>query len=224
MAQLSKIVRKHLTNNQSIADCVRRGLINYSALARSICAEYHIKDKDFDAVLMACRRTAKRLPQKLENDRAILQLVKKAKVTLETKMVVVIIEKPRHMERLFAFHTEVKREQGDLLILEGEDAITLIFSENWLSEVRALFKGKILRVREHLVLVNMAFSQKIEKTSGVIAYVYRIFAEHGINILEEVSCWTSIMFMIEEKDLKTVSEALRMPHGHSRLLDVETDL
>lgn len=208
MPSVSKIVRKFLTDNQSVADCAQRGLINYSALARLICQD--IGQKKFDAVLMACRRSVERRPKRTGKDEAILQIMRRASVNLQTKMVVVIIEKPRTFDKIYELQFAANEEGGSFLIIEGEDVVTCILSEDWLSETKIAFKSRILRISENLVRVHIRFSRKIETVPGVIAFVYRLLAEHNINVLEEMSCWTDLMVMIEEKDMQAVSEALRV--------------
>jgi hypothetical protein len=206
MQPTSKVIRKFLADNQSIADCAQRGLVNYSALARLICSQANIRQ--FDAVLMACRRIIKRRPKKSGKDETILQVMKRSSVNLQTKMAVVIIEKPRSFERLSVLRDEANDEGSTFSLIEGEDVVTLIISETLLSEVKTAFKGRILRISEDLVRVHMRFSRKIETIPGVIAFVYRLFAEHNINVLEEMSCWTDLMVMVEEKDLQAVADAL----------------
>lgn len=206
MQPTSKVIRQFLAENQSIADCAQRGLINYSALARLISSQSGIRN--VDAILMACRRLIKRRPKKAGKDETILQIMKRSSVNLQTKMAVVIIEKPRSFDRLIELKDTAQEEGSTLSLIEGEDVVTLIISESLLSEVRTAFKGRILRVSEDLVRVHMRFSRKIESIPGVIAYVYRLFAEHNINVLEEMSCWTDLMVMVEEKDLQAVADAL----------------
>jgi hypothetical protein len=208
MSDISKNVRKFLADNQSIADCAQRGLINYSALARLICNQ--TGTRKVDAVLMACRRIVKRRPKINSKDENILQIMRKASINLQTKMVVVIIEKPRTFEKIYQLQESVREEGGTFSIIEGEDVVTMIMSDNWVSEARSVFKGRILRVSEDLVRVHIRFSRKIETVPGVIAFVYRLLAEHNINVLEEMSCWTDLMVMVEEKDMQAVADALRV--------------
>lgn len=208
MLTISKVVRKFISDNQSIADCAQRGLINYSALARLICSQSGIRK--VDAVLMSCRRQVERRPKRVSKDEAILQIMKRASINLQTKMAVAIIEKPRNFEKIFEIQSMVSEEGGSFSIIEGEDVVTFILSDDWLSEVRSTFKGRILRISEDLVRVHMRFSRKIETVPGVIAFVYRLLAEYNINVLEEMSCWTDLMVMIEEKDMQAVADALRV--------------
>ena len=47
----------------------------------------------------------------------------------------------------------------------------------------------------------MIFDEKIETTAGVVSYIYSLLSEKGINIYEEMSCWTDLMIVIDENDL-----------------------
>jgi len=58
------------------------------------------------------------------------------------------------------------------------------------------------------VQISMLLSEEVEIVPGVVAYVYGLLAEHGINLREEMSCWTDLMLVIEQKDLETAVRLL----------------
>ena len=49
----------------------------------------------------------------------------------------------------------------------------------------------------------------LENTPGVNAFVYSKFREHGINIVEQISCWTDTIVVISEDDIATVMKFLK---------------
>lgn len=204
----AKKIRTFLSENQSISDCLGRGLVNYSSLARVICKE--IGTTKFDAVLMSCRRLAKKPSFKKQRDNAIRALLRKAKVSIQTRMAVAIVEKPRSYDKIVALEEEVADEGGSISLVEGHEVWVLVVSDSCLWAVRNAFKGRILKVTEDLVQVTMTFPKKIENTPGVISYIYWLFAQQGINILEETSCWTDVMVLIEQKDMGLVTEVLQL--------------
>jgi hypothetical protein len=55
---IAKIVGEYIEGHAIIKECMADGLINYSALSRHIMREHGIKQ--FDAVLIACRRASHR--------------------------------------------------------------------------------------------------------------------------------------------------------------------
>ena len=140
------------------------------------------------------------------HEKEIIDLIRTAKIRTRNKIIVAIIEKPRDMESVYALQKKIKRQKGDFNFIEGEEAITLITNSQYLDDINVAFKLRIIKITKNLVQVAMVFPQKIETTSGVVSYVYSLLADNGINILEEMSCWTDLMIVIEEKDLaKAVS-------------------
>jgi len=196
---VSRITQKYIREHASIADCLERGLINYSSLAREICEAEGMKS--FDAVLIACRRYRARHRQRDVHEKKIALLLQKAKVRVRNKIVVLIIEKEKMLEKVLSLQKLVRRERGDFNVIEGEETFTVITNADYLPEAKDLFEGKIKRVTKQLVQVSMIFDESVETVSGVVASIYRLFAENSINIREEMSCWTDVMIVIDEKDI-----------------------
>ena len=195
---ITKLSRQYISDHPSIKDCLRLGLINYSALARTICSTLQIEQ--FDAVVVAARRYYEQIQTQVTHERKIISLIKNAKLRAHNKIAVVVIEKLRDLERLYALQKKIKKERGDFNFIEGAEALVLVTSSDYLEELRTTFKGRIIKTSENLAQITMLFDQKIETTSGVVAYVYGLLASNGINVLEEMSCWTDIMLVVAERD------------------------
>ncbi len=195
---VSQVTQNYIRARSSVAECLSRGLVNYSALAREICD--HHKIDSFDAVLMACRRyKAEREHTRLRDDKAV-SLLKSAKVVLRTKIISVQIEKGNTLQRALSLQQLVRKERGDFRLIEGEEVITLITNEQYLPAIKETFERNVKRVTANLVQITLVISEKLATTPGVCAHLYRLFAEAGINLCEEMSCWTDIMVVIHEKD------------------------
>ena len=93
--------------------------------------------------------------------------------------------------------------------IEGVKAFTLIISEEFLAELQELFKDKIIQVSKKLAMITIRSPKDLETTPGVMSYLYSIFGEHGINIVETMSCWTDTIFVISEDDIPVVMRYLR---------------
>jgi hypothetical protein len=196
---ITKQTEKYISEHPSIKGCLKKDLINYSELSRQICSELKI-DK-FDAVLIACRRYFWKIKGEGGHDRSIINLIKESKIVVRNKIIVAIIEKPRDMESLYIFQKKVKKEKGDLNIIQGEETVTIITNQSFTNLINETFKSKIIKITQNLVQITMIFDQRIETTSGVVAFVYSLLADNGINVLEEMSCWTDLMIVIDENDL-----------------------
>ena len=195
---ITKLSRQYISDHPSIKDCLRLGLVNYSALARTICDNLQIKQ--FDAVVVAARRYYDQIKSQLPHEKKIVSLIRNAKLRAHNKIAVAVVEKPRDFERLYTLQKKIKKDRGDFNFIEGEDALVLVTNSDYLDDLRVTFKGRIIKLSENLAQITMLFDQKIETTSGVVAYVYGLLASNGINVLEEMSCWTDLMLVVAEQD------------------------
>ena len=57
MANITKLTEGYIAEHPFVKDCLKKGLINYSSLTRQICQDLNLDPrKNFDAILIACRR------------------------------------------------------------------------------------------------------------------------------------------------------------------------
>ena len=203
---VSRLTQKYIREHPSIDDFLERGLINYSALSREICTHYKIDA--FDAVVIALRRLRAKQKARANHEKKIAQLIRNAKVLVRNKIVVIIIEKTRVLDKALALQQFVRTEKGAFHLIEGEEVLTIVTNSEYLSRAREAFEGKIRKVIKGLVQISMIFDESLETVSGVVASVYRLFAMNDINIREEMSCWTDIMIIIAEQDIGKAMQVL----------------
>ena len=58
-------------------------------------------------------------------------------------------------------------------------------------------------------MITIKSPKDLENTPGVNAFVYSKFREHGINIVEQISCWTDTIVVISEEDIAIVMKFLK---------------
>jgi aspartokinase len=160
--------------------------------------------------LVACRRYLQRIRNQASSEKRIIDLVRRARVRLRNKIAVAIIDKPRDYERLYRLQRDIKLARGDFNLVEGEDSLTLITNTEYLGVIREAFKGRIRKITEDQVQITMLFDEKIETTAGVVAFIYSLLAEHGINVREEMSCWTEVMLVLDELDAARAMRVLSL--------------
>lgn len=205
---ITKITEEYISSHPSIKDALKKGLVNYSALAREICDFHRIGN--FDAALIACRRYSGKIRECRAHEEDIIDMVRTAKIRVRNKISVVIIEKPREMEPVYAIQKSIKKGKGDFNLIEGENAITIITNSDYISGIKERFRSRIVKITGSLVQITLLFDERIETTPGVVSYIYSLLAENGINIMEEMSCWTDIMMVIDENDMARTMKALEI--------------
>jgi len=207
---ITKLTESYIAEHPSVKDCLKKGLINYSSLTRNICKDLNLDlKKNFDAILIACRRYYRKVSKETILENKIIKILKDSKLEVKTKIVVVLVEKNIYYGHLIELQKEVKKKAELFHIIEGSNTITVITSHEFLDVVRKLLKNKIIKVTENLAEVTLKSSEDLEKTSGVMAYLYSLLADKGINIIETMSTWTDTLFVIDEKDIAKVMGLLR---------------
>ncbi|MBU1975463.1 MAG: ACT domain-containing protein [Nanoarchaeota archaeon] len=206
---IQRAVEEYLSGSKGTKDCLRTGLINYSALSRQICKEVKIPAKHFDAVLIACRRYGDKLRKKPGAENQVRQILKNSNLEIKNKVAVAVVEKNIFFNNLLSLNKEVKAKNELFRVIEGVNAITVITSQEFLGRVKQTFKNKIIRINENLIEVTVKSSADLENVPGVMAYLYSLFGDKEINIVETMSCWTDTIFVIEEKDLGNVMDVLK---------------
>lgn len=207
---ITKTVEKYIQEHPSVKDCLKKGLINYSSLARQIAKDMGIdQKKNFDALLIACRRYHSKIKGEKSSQEKVLSLLKESRVEIKNRMVAFVLEKGVYQKSLLKVQNKAKKSGEVFHLIEGASAITLITVEELSKDIRSLLKNWILQENKGLVEVILKSPQEIEETLGTTGFLCSLLGENGINIVEEMSCWTDTIFLIEEKDLSRVMELLK---------------
>ncbi len=196
---ITKTVENYIREHPSINDNLKKGLINYSSLARKIGKELTIKK--FDAILIACRRYAEKLKTQRTREKEILDILKKSKFEVKNRVIAVVLEPNIYFDDLIELQKNIKKQSGVLHFVQGSSSITIITSFEFLPEIKDYFKSKIVKINQNLVEIILISSEKLEDTPGVMSYLYSLFAENDINIVETMSCYTDTLFLINEHEL-----------------------
>ncbi|MBD3310799.1 hypothetical protein GF351_06290 [Candidatus Woesearchaeota archaeon] len=206
---ITKDVERYIQHQPSVKECLKRDMINYSKLSRQIVKDLGLAKKDFDAVLIACRRYRAKIKRSAGAEKKLAKILKESRIIVKNKMVVVELEKELSSSRLVELEKEIKKSRGDLNLIEGSSAVTVITSEEFTGIIEKLFRNRIINRSKGLVEIDLISRQSLEETHGWVAYLTTLLAEKGINIVETMSCWTDTLFVLDEKDLAKAMEVLK---------------
>jgi len=207
---LTKTTEQYIQEHPSIKDCLRKGMINYSALTRKIAEEKNLDlKKNFDAILIACRRYYSKIKKEAVLEDKILDLLKRSKLEVKNKIIVTVIEKDIYFNHLLELQKTIKNKAEVFHVIEGSSTITLITAEEFKGDIKKLFKNKIIKITENLAEVNLKSNEELENTPGVVSYLTSLLSENGINIIETMSTWTDTLFVIGEEDIAKVMVVLK---------------
>src|SRR3989338_8152496 len=154
---ITKLTESYILNFPSVKDALKKGLINYSSLARKIIKDKNLDKKSFDAILIACRRYYRKVKEEASNEEKILSILKSSNVEIKNKVAAIVLEKDIHMPNLLNIENKVKKQNK-------------------------VFRNKIMKKSQDLVEITLKSPKEIETTAGVISYLYSLFGENNINI------------------------------------------
>ncbi len=207
---ITKLTENYILEHSSIKDCLKNGLINYSSLSRQIASELKLDlKKNFDAILIACRRFKRKLKKEEVHENKILKILKESKIEIKNKIIAVVLEKDIFFENLIYLEKEIKKKKEIFRVIESASGITLITTEDFLDLIKKYFKNKIILENKNLAEITIKSPKEIEITPGTYAYLCSLFGENNINIVETLSCWTDTIFLIKEDDVGKTMNLLR---------------
>ena len=210
MPNITNLTESYILEHPSIKDCLKSGLINYSSLSRQIASELNLDIKrNFDAILIACRRFKRKLKKEQIHENSILKILKESKIEIKNKIIAIVLEKDIFFENLINLEKEIKKRKEIFRIIEGISAITIITSEDFLNLIKKYFKNKIISENRNLAEITIKSPKEIETTPGTYAYLCSLFGEKNINIVETLSCWTDTIFLVREEEVGKAMSLLR---------------
>lgn len=210
MPTTTELTEKYLSKHPSILDCLKNGIVNYSKLSRKIAKELDIEKKtSLEAILIACRRYEAKIKNGKILEDKILEILKESELEIKNKIAVTIVDKRKYLWKIIEIENKLQKSADTFYAIEGSKVFTIITTEKHLQDLKTLFGNAIIKTSRNLAMITIKSPKELENTPGVNAFVYSKFREHGINIVEQMSCWTDTIVVISENDIPTVMSFLR---------------
>jgi len=210
MPTTAELTEKYLSEHPSIEDCLKKGIINYSKLSRKISDDLGIEKKiSMEAILVACRRYENKIKNERIIEDRILEVLRKSELEIKNKIIVLIIKKAGYLDKIIDIEKNVQKKSDTFYAIEGSKVFTIITSEKYLDYLSSTLKNSVIKASKNLAMIIIKSPKELETTPGVNAFVYSKFRENGINIIEQMSCWTDTIMIISEDDIATVMRFLK---------------
>ncbi len=210
MATVTELTESYLSEHPSIKDCLKSNVINYSRLSRKISRELGLEKKaTMEAILIACRRYAEKIRKEDISESRIRKILKESELEIKNKIIVAIVDKHFFTDRLLKLESSIRSRSDLFYAIEGTASFTIITLEKYAEQIESAFRANLRKLSRNLALISIKSPEDLEGTPGVVDYLYSIFGENGINIVETMSCWTDTLFVISEDDVQKVIKFLR---------------
>lgn len=194
--KIANIVEKYIDSHQCAKDSLKKGLINYSALARQIIDDLKLKKEDFDAILIGCRR----YKQKTKDDAfeaKVKSVIKNLKLTIKNKITGLTFDKNNF------FDIKEMKNQGYLLLSSVKD--TIFVSQDESEKIEKELKSKWIEEKDNLALLSL----KNDEAGLALSTIFTLFQNHKVEILSSAFSGSELDIIIDEKDLSNAIDVLR---------------
>lgn len=191
------IARRYIYQRPSVRHCLSRGLINHSELARQICESEGIAQ--FDAIHSACKRF-ERVKRK-HHEVVVKQLLADGQILLTNKISLVVLRRPKSMERLLETQSEIRKAKKKCEFVDANDMLGVIVSSEYAPILRKNFQSIYLRTETDLAQITFELGIEGEKARGILSHITGLLAFNGINIVGETCYWGVISLLLGKNDV-----------------------
>ena len=212
MVTVQHLIEKIIEQKPFMQEALSRGIVNNAALAQELLPqiENELKKKvKFSAVNMAIRRLAEKLEK---------SFVVKAKfeedtdITVKSNLIEVVFYKDQntqsYMKKLYDL---VDFRKGDFLtITQGLYEVMVITNKKFEKNILKLVsKDSIKKVIQNLSSLSINIPETSVQTVGLFYIASRALNWENINIIDIVSTYTEMTFIVTEKETSRAFDVLK---------------
>ena len=181
---ISDEVRNYLKTKPYILESMENGIVNFSSLSRTI--QTRLRIRNHQAVKAAIIRYSARLSERKNSiEDSALSVLKDNRITLLDGISVIISNKKIEMEN----DAEIKL-----------NPYYIYLTRKGMPKPKSGRIGSLVKVHDKCSAIVISSEQKLEAESGVIAFITSLLAEHNINIIELISCYTETIIVVRKSD------------------------
>ena len=204
------ITKEYIIHHPFIKSCLKKGLINYSSLARHIAHELSIeKQSSKEAILVAALRYREELRHNTIQEQRIKELLMHAELEIKNKIMVSILEKQVNKRKLLELQQSMLQSNALFFRVEGSEHYVMITSQTHDLLLTKKLGNVILQKSRDLAIIMIKTSASIENLIGTLSFLTSLLAENDINIKECISCWKDTFFIIDSKDIQKALDVLQ---------------
>lgn len=174
-------VRKILMKRPFLMNAIKKGIVNYSALARLIKDE--IKEGSIEAIKAAVIRQREEIGEKVgHQEERIMELLKNTKIKLQDKIATLISKGELDIPYIVSSHLTDRH-----IYIVDQTKVNLESFED-------------IEVNRNLVALVLTSPKEIERIPGVVAFISQLLSSHNVNIREFISSYTDTVIVLNQED------------------------
>jgi len=203
MITVAEVTKRIIERSRYLQEAIEKGIINISSLARYIKPELEemlIKKTSDSAIIMAIRRIEKNLKPRFKYKNIFKtppdMITRSNLVEINIANSKNLIDKYPYILKIYRSHAE-----SFFTITGGVFETTIITSLDLYKGIKKLIKDEtIVSEFYDLCSITVRLPREAILTPGVFYFFLKSLAWEGINIIEVVSAYRELTFILERKD------------------------
>jgi len=199
LASVAAKVREIVLRDPILVECLSRGIVNFSSLARRLAEELRAVDGEEPSVV-AVKMALIRIAEKLKGGgiEAVEKVVARSALAVQDSVVVITV--PREgIASAFRVASELGGESRFIQVVQSLRSATIVVAREDKDRVLRSI-GKPLDVIDDQSVVILVSPREIVETPGVVAYITGFLARHGINITQVISSYVDTLLVMSTGD------------------------
>ena len=202
---IASVVRDVVMTKPCVMECLVRGLINYSALARYVLPEIKsslgLSTINVGTIKVSLVRLRDRLSKELRIiEDKVLSILARSALRLEMDLIVITVSREYIQQKLSSLIHELRNARF-LQITQGINTYTIVIAKEDLNKLTSLLGRNIpIDIIDDQAAIILISPKEILTTPGFVSYVTGILAWNGINITQIISCYLDTILIINSND------------------------
>jgi len=219
-ANITKIVEKLLDEWPFLHDLFRIDAANYSGIARTIANEVEKEVGNpvkLNAIIAAIQRYAQRIKGKPVSTQ-IFDLIAKFRLTLKNDMISVTMKRvEKSYNLILESYRKINWESGErILIFQSEGEISCLLDKVNADYLLSNGKSDLENVEENLSILVVKTPPEMVEVPGVLYYLTGLISRAGITLIDFVTTYREIIFVVHNKDASKTFEIIDNSIKNSR--------
>src|SRR3989344_2843583 len=208
MTSINHQVWDYIEQNIEIKKNLLVGLINTSALARTIASDLNLTD-NIDAVISGIRRFEGKVESK--NTKKVKEILKKGRISTKSKLSSLLIVRNEETEKKSALlHNKLNLTRNSTLrTFEATEHISVLVDEVSFNIVKNLFSSKeIIGFEKDVGELSLMFEEDATKIPGLFSRILQELAVNDIQIIDSLISHWEIILILKQETLTKASNLL----------------
>ncbi|MBD3303655.1 hypothetical protein GF343_00780 [Candidatus Woesearchaeota archaeon] len=212
MVTIAHLVEKIIENKPMLQEALAQGIINNAALAEQLQPQIEkelSKKVKFSAVNMAVRRLGEKLKKKTVPK---ARFDKSCDITVKSDLIEITLHKTENSYgNARKIHNLIKLRKGDFLtITQGLYEVMIITNQKYEKDIRKIIPPRaVKKIIKNLSSLTVNIPEEFVETIGFFYLITRAMVWENINIIDLVSTFTEITFLVKEKDTSRAFDTLK---------------